>query len=79
MEIVGLSEEKVKKISAIKGEKEKVLDFRLDGYNSFLRQSLPEFGPHIDLDFDKIIYYKSNEADKKIENDWNNVLITSKR
>ena len=74
MEIVGLSEEKVKKISAIKGEKEKVLDFRLDGYNSFLRQSLPEFGPHIDLDFDKIIYYKSNEADKKIENEWNNVL-----
>ena len=74
MEIVGLSEEKVKKISAIKGEEEKVLDFRLDGYNSFLRQSLPEFGPHIDLDFDKIIYYKSNEADKKIENDWNNVL-----
>ncbi len=74
MEIVGLSEEKVKKISAIKGEKEKVLDFRLDGYNSFLRQSLPEFGPHIDLDFDKIIYYKSNEVDKKIENDWNNVL-----
>ncbi len=74
MEIVGLSEEKVKKISAIKGEEEKVLDFRLDGYNSFLRQSLPEFGPHIDLDFDKIIYYKSNEVDKKIENDWNNVL-----
>ena len=74
MEIVGLSEEKVKKISAIKGEEEKVLDFRLDGYNSFLRQGLPEFGPHIDLDFDKIIYYKSNEADKKIENDWNNVL-----
>ena len=74
MEIVGLSEEKVKKISAIKGEEEKVLDFRLDGYNSFLRQSLPEFGSHIDLDFDKIIYYKSNEVDKKIENDWNNVL-----
>lgn len=74
MEIVGLSEEKVKKISAIKSEEEKVLDFRLDGYNSFLRQSLPEFGPHIDLDFDKIIYYKSNEVDKKIENDWNNVL-----
>lgn len=74
MEIVGLSEEKVKKISAIKGEKEKVLDFRLDGYNSFLRQSMPEFGPHVDLEFDKIIYYKSNEADKKIESDWNNVL-----
>lgn len=74
MEIVGLSEEKVKKISAIKGEEEKVLDFRLDGYNSFLRQSMPEFGPHVDLDFDKIIYYKSNEADKKIESDWNNVL-----
>ena len=74
MEIVGLSEEKVKKISAIKGEEEKVLDFRLDGYNSFLRQGMPEFGPHVDLDFDKIIYYKSNEADKKIESDWNNVL-----
>ena len=74
MEIVGLSNEKIERISAIKGEDKKVLDFRLDGYNSFLRQSLPEFGPHIDLDFDKIIYYKSNEADKKIENDWNNVL-----
>lgn len=74
MEIVGLSEEKVKKISAIKGEEEKVLDFRLDGYNSFLRQDMPEFGPHVNLDFDKIIYYKSNEADKKIESDWNNVL-----
>lgn len=74
MEIVGLSNEKIERISAIKGEDKKVLDFRLDGYNSFLHQSLPEFGPHIDLDFDKIIYYKSNEADKKIENDWNNVL-----
>ena len=32
------------------------------------------FGPEVDLDFSKMIYYKENIADKKIENDWNNVL-----
>ena len=74
MEIVGLSEEKVKKISEIKNESDWVLDYRLKGYKSFVGQSLPLFGPEINLNFDDVIYYKNNEADKKLENNWNNIL-----
>ena len=74
MEIVGLSEEKVKKISEIKNESDWVLDYRLKGYKSFVEQSLPLFGPEINLNFDDVIYYKNNERDKKLENNWNNIL-----
>ena len=74
MEIVGLSEEKVKKISEIKHENDWVLDYRLKGYKSFVEQSLPLFGPEINLNFDDVIYYKNNEADKKLVNNWNNIL-----
>ena len=70
MEIVGLNEENVK----IKKEDEWVRAFRLNGYKSFINQSNPSFGPKINLNYDDIIYYKSNEADKKLENDWNNIL-----
>ena len=74
MEIVGLSEEKVRNISAIKGEESWVLDYRLNGYKSFVSQDMPKFGPEINLNFDDVIYYKSNDADKKLENNWNNIL-----
>ena len=74
MEIVGLSEEKVRKISEIKHEDDWVLDYRLKGYKSFVEQKMPEFGPEINLNFDDVIYYKNNEADKRLENNWNNIL-----
>lgn len=74
MEIVGLSEEKIKEISKIKGEDDWVLNYRLKGYNSFTNQSMPDFGPEIKLNFDDVIYYKNNERDKKLENNWNNIL-----
>ena len=74
MEIVGLSEEKVKKISEIKNESDWVLDYRLKGYKFFVEQMMPLFGPEINLNFDDVIYYKNNEADKKLENNWNNIL-----
>lgn len=74
MEIVGLSEEKVKKISEIKHENDWVLDYRLKGYKSFVEQKMPLFGPEINLNFDDVIYYKNNEADKRLENNWNNIL-----
>ena len=74
MEIVGLSEEKVKKISEIKHENDWVLYYRLKGYKSFVEQKMPLFGPEINLNFDDVIYYKNNEADKKLENNWNNIL-----
>lgn len=74
MEIVGLSEESVRKISEIKGEESWVLDYRLNGYRSFVSQDMPKFGPEINLNFDDVIYYKSNDADKRLENNWNNIL-----
>lgn len=74
MEIVGLDENKVKKISEIKNEDTWVLEYRLKGYESFIKQNMPSFGPKIDLDFNKVIYYKNNDVDKEIENDWNKVL-----
>ena len=74
MEIVGLSEASVRKISEIKGEESWVLDYRLNGYRSFVSQDMPKFGPEINLNFDDVIYYKSNDADKKLENNWNNIL-----
>ena len=74
MEIVGLSEESVRKISEIKDEESWVLDYRLNGYKSFVSQDMPKFGPEINLNFDDVIYYKSNDADKRLENNWNNIL-----
>lgn len=35
---------------------------------------MPLFGPEVILNFDDVIYYKNNEADKKLENNWNNIL-----
>ena len=74
MEVIGLDEEKVKTISSVKEEDEWVLDYRLQSYRLFEDFHMPKFGPSIDLDFSKIIYYKNNEKDKMIQNDWNNVL-----
>ncbi len=74
MELIGLSKANIEKISKIKNEEDWIKKFRLDAYNSFENQDMPKFGPEVELDFEKIIYYKSNDADKKIESDWNNVL-----
>ena len=74
MEIIGINEEKIKTISDKKNEDDWVLKYRLDSYKKFEKLDMPSFGPEIDLDFDKIIYYKSNETDDMIASDWNNVL-----
>ena len=74
MEIIGINEENVKAISDKKNEDDWVLKYRLDSYNKFEKLDMPSFGPEIDLDFNKIIYYKSNETDDMIASDWNNVL-----
>lgn len=74
MEIVGLNKEKVKKVSKIKNEDKWVLDYRLKGYESFVSQKMPDFGPGININFDDVIYYKSDKQDKLLESDWNNIL-----
>ena len=74
MEVIGINEENVKKISSIKKEDDWIRDYRIDSYHKFEKIGMPEFGPEIDLDFSKIIYYKNNEQDQKIQDDWNNIL-----
>ncbi|MBE6157866.1 MAG: Fe-S cluster assembly protein SufB [Firmicutes bacterium] len=74
MEIVGIDKEKVEKISSLKNEEGWIRDFRLESYKNFVDIDMPKFGPKIDLDFNKIIYYKRDDKDLKIESDWNNVL-----
>ncbi len=74
MEIIGINEENIKTISDKKNEDDWVLKYRLDSLKKFNNLEMPSFGPLIDLDFNKIIYYKSNEADDLIASDWNNVL-----
>jgi len=71
MEIVGINEAKIKNISAIKQEDNWVTDFRLDSYKKFCNLEMPAYGPDYDIDFEKIIYYKSR--DEKIENSWDNI------
>lgn len=74
MEVIGLNEENVKLISKIKKEEEWIRDFRINGFKQFESMDMPSFGPEVKLDFDKIIYYKSNDVDSKLENNWNNIL-----
>ena len=74
MEIVGLSKDKVEEISKIKKEDSWVLDYRLKGYDSFTKQNMPEFGPEINIDFNKVIYYKNDKIDNLLESDWKNIL-----
>lgn len=74
MEIKGIDRENVEAISNIKKEDSWIRDFRLDSYEKFEKMGMPEFGPEVNLDFSKIIYYKSNKQDEEIKNNWNNVL-----
>ncbi len=74
MEVVGLSKENILKISKVKKEDDFFKNYRLDSFKNFENLPMPSFGPKIDLDFSKIIYYKNDNIDKKIESDWNNVL-----
>lgn len=74
MEVIGINEENVKTISSIKKEDDWVQKYRIQSYHKFEKLGMPEFGPKIELDFSKIIYYKNNEQDKKIQDNWNNIL-----
>ncbi len=58
-------------LSRKKGEDKKMLEFRLKSFQMFLKLDNPTFGPKIDLDFDHINYYKSNE--KPVTDKWDQV------
>ncbi|MFK5883617.1 MAG: Fe-S cluster assembly protein SufB [Candidatus Izemoplasma sp.] len=68
----GLSEEVVRRISALKNEPEWMLEFRLKAYKSFLSKSNPTWGPDLsEIDFDEITYFiRSSE---RSESTWEDV------
>ena len=72
LEIIGLNQEKIKQISEIKKEDSWVLDYRLKSYELFEKAEEPSFGPKANIDFEKVIYYKTND-DNKIKNNWNDI------
>lgn len=72
MEIVGINEEHIKEISQFKEEDDWVLNYRLKSFKNFCSLDMPDFGPKYDLDFDKVIYYKSSE-DKDIKSNWDDI------
>ena len=74
MEIVGIDETKVKAISEKKKESDWIKEFRLESYKNFCNIDMPSFGPNINLNFDDVIYYKSNDRDEAIQDAWNSVL-----
>ena len=71
LEIVGLDKDKIKKISEFKEEDSWVLDYRLKSFELFQKLGDANFGPKADIDFDKVIYYKTRED--TIKNNWNDI------
>ena len=71
MEITGLNKDNIEKISKIKDEEQWILDFRLKSFELFNKLDMPDFGPKFDLDFDKVIYYKSRE--QGMNSNWNTI------
>ncbi len=54
----GLDEDIVRQISAIKGEPEWMLEYRLKAYRHFIERPMPNWGPGLsELNFDDIYYY----------------------
>lgn len=65
----GISEEIVRKISAIKGEPEWMTEFRIESYKKFIEIPNPNFGPNLDfINFDEFTYYKAYGTEPK--NSW---------
>ena len=71
MELKGLNEENIKAISQHKKEASWITEYRLKSYEKFREINNPSFGPNYDIDYNKIIYYKSNDND--IKADWNDI------
>jgi Fe-S cluster assembly protein SufB len=70
----GLNEEIIREMSAMKGEPQWMLEYRLKAYHRFLRKPVPKWGGGgalDDIDFDDIYYYiKPTEGQAK---DWDMV------
>ncbi|HVM29496.1 MAG TPA: Fe-S cluster assembly protein SufB [Candidatus Limnocylindrales bacterium] len=68
----GLTRETVEEISALKGEPDWMLQFRLRAYAHFLKRPMPTWGGHLgDIDFDRIVYYR--KPSEREERSWDDV------
>ena len=76
MEIKELTRENVKKIAELKKENSYFTDYRLKSFDIFENLTDPDFGPKYTVDYDKIIYYKSN--DDELSNDWEKISCSIK-
>lgn len=65
-----LTKEYIKKVSKLKNEPEWMLNFRLKSFDKFKELDNPTFGPKIELDLNKINYYKKIGD---LTNNWDNV------
>ncbi len=72
MELKGLTEDVITQISELKNEDAWVKDYRLKSYKAFSSMEMPSFGPKVELDFSKIIYYKTSE-EERIKSSWDRV------
>ncbi len=66
-----ISKEFIIELSKSKNEPQWMLDFRLKSFEEFLKLDNPSFGPKLDIDFSKIVYYK--KEDQKSTDNWENV------
>ncbi|MFN8518174.1 MAG: Fe-S cluster assembly protein SufB [Chloroflexota bacterium] len=68
----GLTRETVEEISAIKGEPDWMLQYRLRAYDHFLKRPMPTWTDGLDrIDFDKIVYYR--KPSEREEKSWDDV------
>ena len=73
----GLDEEVVRQISAMKGEPEWMLNYRLKSLDHFLKRPMPNWGPDVsNLDLDHLVYYV--RPSEKSEKSWDDVPETIK-
>lgn len=66
-----LNEDFINALSMKKKEPLWMREFRLKSFRSFVDFEQPKFGPVIDIDFDKILYYKDSK--QLLEDNWDNV------
>ena len=66
-----LTKNVIEKISKIKNEPSWMTNFRIKSFECFSKMGNPKWGPKINIDFDKITYYK--ERINNLTNNWNNI------
>lgn len=74
---IGLNEDVIKEISALKNEPEWMTEFRLDAFRKFMKMPMPKFGPSLkDIDFSTYTYF--TRVSGKETNKWEEVPETVK-